>query len=384
MSATLSGLAGRLALLVFGAVLAAGAAELAVLLAVGEQAKFPRHVVAAPWGLRFNEPGAAYRHKSADLEVWLRINPQGMRADRPYAVSKPAGVARVVSLGDSFTIGYEVEAEQTFSHVLERELSARGICAEVLNAGVSGFGTAEELVYLERELWKYAPDLVLVSFFVNDFGDNVRSNLFRLDDAGNLQIAADQYVPAGRLGDFLNRNALLGWLSGYSNAFVLAKERANDLMKGELERQRETAARSESGSGSQRSDAGAANYERRLTLAILERLYQATRAKRVPLVIQSIPSRRVDRVELVETFPSEFERERESLYFFAAKAVLEPHRDRELLYWERSHGHWTPFAHARAGEGLAELIAERALLPVSAESSGCTRAIGASTPSELE
>src|SRR4029453_16189824 len=94
--------------LVFGCLSAAGAAELAVTLGLGEQVKFPRHVVAAPWGLRFNEPGAVYRHKSADVEVWFRIDQQGMRDDRDFAYAKPPGVKRIVSLGDSFKIGYEV------------------------------------------------------------------------------------------------------------------------------------------------------------------------------------------------------------------------------------------------------------------------------------
>ena len=139
--------------LVFGCLLAAGVAELAVTLGLSEQVKFPRHVVGAPWGLRFNQPGSVYRQESADVDVWFRIDEQGMRADRDFAYAKPPGVKRIVSLGDSSTIGYEVALEDTFSQVLARELGRRGQRVEVLNAGVSGFGTAEENVYLERELW---------------------------------------------------------------------------------------------------------------------------------------------------------------------------------------------------------------------------------------
>ena len=71
----------------------------------GEQPKFPWHVVEAEWGLRYNEPEARYRHKSADVNIRFRINAQGMRADHDYSYSKPEGVKRIVSLGDSFTIG---------------------------------------------------------------------------------------------------------------------------------------------------------------------------------------------------------------------------------------------------------------------------------------
>lgn len=42
-------------------------AEIVVLLVAGEQPKFPRHVVRAPWGLRYNDPGSSYRNQSADM-----------------------------------------------------------------------------------------------------------------------------------------------------------------------------------------------------------------------------------------------------------------------------------------------------------------------------
>lgn len=97
-----------------------------------------------------------------------------MRADRDYSYTKRPGVQRILSLGDSFTIGFEVDYDQTFSRVMEDELNAAGRRIEVLNAGVSGFGNAEECLYLERELMKYQPDLVIVSFYANDLDDNVR------------------------------------------------------------------------------------------------------------------------------------------------------------------------------------------------------------------
>ena len=59
----------RLLACVAGLAFAALVAELCVRIFVGEQPKFPRHVVEAPWGLRYNQPGARYRHKSADVEV---------------------------------------------------------------------------------------------------------------------------------------------------------------------------------------------------------------------------------------------------------------------------------------------------------------------------
>lgn len=221
-----------LALLV-GVVFAALLAELVVVLFVGEQPKFPRRVVEAPWGLRYNEPASSYRHKSADVTVYFRINAQGMRRDQDVAYQKPEGVRRIISLGDSFTIGYEVDVEQTFSSILESELNAAGIRTEVLNAGVSGFSTAEQCLYLERELLKYEPDLVVLSFYGNDLVDNMRIGLFAIRD-GKLVEAEKTYVPGGAIGNFLNTNWFFNLLSERSNAFVLAKERLTLFVKNKM------------------------------------------------------------------------------------------------------------------------------------------------------
>src|SRR5439155_24560763 len=148
-------------------------------------------------------PHAHYRHKSADFTAWFTINGQGMRGDHDYPYAKPAGTKRILSLGDSFTIGYEVAQNDCFSSVLERDLRARGYPVDVLHAGESGFGTAEEYLYLVREGIKYDPDVVLVTFWINDLVDNERSGLFAVRD-GRLVQTSETYVPGGHTADVLN------------------------------------------------------------------------------------------------------------------------------------------------------------------------------------
>ncbi len=274
--------------------------ELGVLVLIGEQPKFPRHVVGAEFGVRVNEPNATYRHKSADGTWWFTINSKGLRADREYTYQKPPGVFRIVSLGDSFTAGYEVDGDQVFSSVLERELREAGIQVEVLNAGVSGYSNAEALVYLERELLRYDPDIIMLSFFANDLVDNVRSGLFAISN-GELKQVADEYVPAGALGNFLNTNPIFNWLSGYLNSFVYIKEQLTHLVKRQIvSRNLETVAEAMDGpledagaTGSERTPEAASenapSAEQELAVAILDRLYDVAHARNIPLIIQSIP-----------------------------------------------------------------------------------------------
>lgn len=351
-------------------------AEFLVFQLWGEQPKFPRRVVEAPWGIRYNDPGASYRHKSADVNIQLRINGQGMRADTDYGYEKPDGMIRIVSLGDSFTIGYEVDQEKTFSSVLEQGLRAAGYDAQVLNGGVSGFSTAEEVVYLERELIKYDPDLVVVTFFFNDFTDNVRTNLFRLGDEGQLVQKNDGYLPMGELANILNSNAIFNFLSAYSNAFVLAKERLTLFVKGLMVARNRGEQKKAAERELQALDAldetayQASPYERQLLVGLLERLYAYCRERGIPVILQIIPGGGVlaefpvPDFPLVDSFPyDKFDAERPGLALLPMIHLLRPHFGKEPLVHARSHRHWTPFAHRLSGEALARIMLDREFLP---------------------
>ncbi|MCC6669935.1 MAG: hypothetical protein IT458_02655 [Planctomycetes bacterium] len=365
----------RLGLLAASMLVALLVLELGVDLAIGEQVKFPRNVVGAPWGLRYNLPDSTYRHKSADVTVWFRINGQGMRADRDFAYAKPQGRRRIVTVGDSFTIGYEVAAENTFSAVLERELRQRGHDVEVLNAGVSGYSNAECLLYLERELHKYSPDAVVLSFYVNDLSDNIRSNLFRL--AGErLVVANADYVPLGPLGDWLNRSRIVNFLNERSDAFALLKEQITAFLKRDLVQENlrnvalgeQTPATSSTSRPDQDPEFA---YQSRLSGAILQRLLAWCREHGVHLVIQSIPGWSPVTRKFSDVFPHpHFATQQPGLSFVAMQPLLEPHVGQELLYYENSHLHWTPFAHAVSGRALAQALLTAGVFPAAAGDSG--------------
>src|SRR4029078_3437886 len=84
-------------------------------------------------------------------EAFIRINTDGWR-DRPHSKQKPAGTMRIAILGDSYAEALQVPQESKFWSVLERELNAckafGDVGIEVINFGVSGYGTAQELLVL--------------------------------------------------------------------------------------------------------------------------------------------------------------------------------------------------------------------------------------------
>ena len=117
--------------------------------------------------------------------IHIHVNAAGQRDDRELPTAKPAGVYRVVVLGDSFTFGGKVPLESTFSPSLERALAARDRSRryEVVNLAVPGYNTEQEMLSLKESGLAYHPDLVIVNFVLNDAGRAVqlirRDSVFR-------------------------------------------------------------------------------------------------------------------------------------------------------------------------------------------------------------
>lgn len=125
----------------------------------------------------------------------VNVNSAGIRGLREYALVKPAGVRRIVLIGDSYTWGErtwteEIRDQDTFGARLEHELDG----VEVLNFGVSGYGTDQAVLRLEKDGFRYAPDLVVLGIFTEDLERNTyrfhtyAKPYFSLED-GALRVA---------------------------------------------------------------------------------------------------------------------------------------------------------------------------------------------------
>lgn len=131
------------------------------------------------WSL---QPGATGRwfNPPYEYDIDITVSSQGLRDVERAGYGKPAGVFRILLLGDSYVEGLRVPLEQTFGKVLEAELNASapaGLRYEVVNAGVSGWGTDQQLLWLRTEGAKYQPDLVLLAFFPGNDFQNISETL---------------------------------------------------------------------------------------------------------------------------------------------------------------------------------------------------------------
>lgn len=122
----------------------------------------------------------------------LTINSKGLRG-REYPYEKPDGTTRILVLGDSFTWGYGVGDNEVFTNVLERQLAGS---YEVINTGVSGWGTDQEYLFLVNEGLRYSPDIVILAFFLmNDPVENISPRVYEM----NKPVFLDERLTLGNV-----------------------------------------------------------------------------------------------------------------------------------------------------------------------------------------
>jgi hypothetical protein len=143
--------------------------------------------------------------------------------DIERAVEKPAGVRRVVSLGDSFAWGASIEYDDTYAQRVERALNRRPAERwEVVQLARPGMGTVEQADQLEEEGFAYHPDVVVLGFVLNDSEDENSAEARRAHEWEETRKERQERRAGGRL---LDRSALLRFVRGRLEATVQNRRR---------------------------------------------------------------------------------------------------------------------------------------------------------------
>ncbi len=179
-----------------------------------------------------------YNHES-DKAILIRTNSVGFRGPE-WALEKPEGVRRIAVFGDSFVAAIAVAEEETLTGRLEALLNektglneqagdrAAPVKWEVMNFGVTGSSTGQQLVLYREIVSRYQPDIVVVGFGTSsDVFDNsaeLATNpilRFDLDEAGELHLLPQT---KGRVQASRSLNA-------WSRFYVWQKGKVNRLIK---------------------------------------------------------------------------------------------------------------------------------------------------------
>ncbi len=121
---------------------------------------------------------------------WI-TNSKGFRNDREFSYQKPKGVIRVLSIGDSFTAGYRVGQNETYSYILENQLNKNqdSVKYEVMVASI--LNPVNGLEYLNKHGLKYKPDIVLLGITL---GNDLSECFINLHEYGKKQLIGSEVL----------------------------------------------------------------------------------------------------------------------------------------------------------------------------------------------
>lgn len=321
---------------------------------------FPRYhseMQCGDYRIRRIRPNTVFWHSSQDGEWKFEINRQGFRNTRDFEYAKPDSIIRIICLGDSHTEGFEVRQEHTFSAVLEREIRSLGQPAEVYNMGVSGYGTDEELILFENEVWKYKPDFVVIGFFANDYEDNLKTGLFAVQD-DRLAATGKENLPGVRILDFINRFYLIRKLSENSYLYSFVFNSIWDWVKSaRIEKAKNEAQEADSTA----SYAVATRRQRTqreilLTTKLLERFFDSADHHGIPVLFVDIPQDNMEN-SLDESMRS-FVASR--VYgFIDTKTLIDPYKLSTNTHAPHGHKHISEFTHRMIGLELVKYVTKK-------------------------
>ena len=174
---------------------------------------FPTYYPLAEGGLFTRDRDSRLRYRlTPGFEMELRdslyrINSLGFRGREQTFWGHPE-TRRVVLLGDSYAFGLGVDQSQTLAAQLESRLQASCRSVAVLNLGVPGYHTGQELALAERVGFDLDPDLMVLLFYAND----ETTEAFQYDPATRVLYGDALPVPYWLKGP-LARSAAYRWLA---------------------------------------------------------------------------------------------------------------------------------------------------------------------------
>lgn len=317
----------------------------------GKMCLFPRYTTNAEYGdfsIRVVRSNMVYKHTSIDGVFNFKTNNRGFRNDKDIEYVKKDNEIRILFLGDSQTQGYEVNQHETFSWITEYLLRQKGLNATAINAGVAGFGNAEELVFLENEGYKYQPDFVVLGFYANDTEDNIRSNIFSVQN-DSLKVLNYKYLPGINIQNFIYKYKIVHFLGEnsylYAFMFNLIWEfyKTKDVLKTDVNQTEFSISTKQVYS----------QNEYNMTEKIIERMYKFTSKRNIPLIILDLPQSNMNS-SIPEKLVNHFINNSDTLFY--SQDMFQEYMKLSKTYVPHGEHHISSETHSLLGNKIANYI----------------------------
>jgi hypothetical protein len=171
-------------------------------------------------GYPLNKAGGTARHQFGDRVVRYRFNEQHLRG-----APLPDTGTRVLVLGDSYTFGWLLNEEDTFVARIQvfadREFGAGSFV--FLNGGTIGWGTADQIAFVEEFGETIDPAAVVVFMNTDDIGRSWRSGLYKLVDPTQAVFQPRHRTTMSSITSALNSSAAYQWILEHSHVVQLTR-----------------------------------------------------------------------------------------------------------------------------------------------------------------
>jgi hypothetical protein len=267
-------------------------------------------------------------------------------------------------LGDSYVWGFGVDQDEIFTTRMEK------LCPglEVINMGVSGYSTDQELLLFRDKAPVYDPDVVVLVIAENDYESNAQNRKYVYYYKPVFQIERGEIVltnhPVPRANILIRTAAAVAKRSYVLTQINRVIERLPMLLArqgvlGQVEGERAVSATNEASPPFPRSTG------ERLTVMLTQKLIDAVRARGARMVVAFADGLRGPLLR--EALP------RPDAIFVKLNDFFDP-RDDERLHIPKDF-HWSALGHEQVAEVIAEemvrseIVSEAACLPPSGKHS---------------
>lgn len=165
-----------------------------------------------------NKSSGISKHQFGERQVVYRFEFPHLRSTEN---EKKQCQKKVLILGDSFTFGWLLDAEQTYVSRLEKFFLGQGLDYCFYNAAAGGWGVADYSAFYEDFGNLIKPDLVLVFLNLDDISRAYQSNIYHLVDGDLVRVSLPNQ--ALYLKQLMNSLPGYQWLLEHSQVFQLIR-----------------------------------------------------------------------------------------------------------------------------------------------------------------
>ena len=287
-------------------------------------------------------PNAKGHMTSPEYSVSMNINSLGFRGEE-ISLEKPSGVKRVLILGDSYTAGHGLEGDQTLPFRVGRELDRiRPGAFEVINGGVGGYCTANEVDFFMEYGLPLKPDLVAILWMGHDVIDN--KAWYDLSSDGQLKKTnkRSRFAESRKITQYIPGSS---WLRGNSHLFKFIGIRVLPILKaGGQATQNETHGARPAYDDHQKLefyDDPRGHFA--VTVALLRKFAKAANGIGAKSILLTLGGRRPEDYTLVNSRVAQAALQAGFADAVSLTKILEKYNGNEILFFPKD-GHWTKTA----------------------------------------